>query len=93
MVVKEAAHAAKEYLLDLLSEEQITNVGIEEVEFENGAQDWKITIGFSRPWDQKNAVLTALGDQSPARSYKVIRISDNDGQVKSVTDRLLPAPA
>ena len=93
MVVKEAAHAAKEYLLDLLSEEQITNVGIEEVEFENGVQDWKITIGFSRPWDQKNAVLTALGDQSPARSYKVVRISDNDGQVKSVKDRLLPAPA
>ena len=93
MGVKEAAHAAKEYLVDLLSEEQITNVGIEEVEFENRAQDWKITIGFSRPWDQKNAVLNALGDRHPARSYKVIRISDNDGQVKSVTDRLLPAPA
>ena len=35
MDVKEAARTAKKYLVDLLSEEQITNVGIEEVEFGN----------------------------------------------------------
>ena len=91
MDVKEAARTAKKYLVDLLSEEQITNVGIEEVEFENLAHDWRITIGFSRPWDHKNPLLTALGDQRPARSYKVICISDKDGHVKSVKDRVLPA--
>ena len=93
MDVKEAARAAKKYLVDLLSEEEITNVGIEEVEFEDAAHDWKITIGFSRPWDHRNALLTALDDQRSARTYKVICISDKNGQVKSVKDRVLPASA
>lgn len=91
MNVKEAARTAKKYLVDLLSDEEITHVGIEEVEFEDASQDWKITIGFTRPWDHKNALITALGDQRPARSYKVIRIDDDEGCVKSVKDRVLPA--
>ena len=55
------------------------------------SNDWKITIGFHRPWDHRNKLLTALGDQYPARSYKVVRIDDDDGRVISVTDRVLPA--
>ena len=93
MDVKEAAQTAKEYVMDLFSDEEITHVGLEEVEFENASQDWKITIGFTRPWDIKSPLLTALGDQRAARSYKVIRISDDDGEVRSVKDRVLPASA
>lgn len=90
MDVKQAAKEAKKYLLGLYSDEELTNVGLEEVEFENSTGSWKITIGFSRPWDHKSALLTALGDQRPARSYKVVRI-DDDGDVISVIDRVLPA--
>jgi len=93
MEMKQAARIAKKYLMDLLSDEEISNVGIEEVEFDESEQEWKITIGFSRPWDDKNAVLTALGEERPGRAYKVIRIDCHDGEVMSVRDRVLPASA
>ena len=35
MDVKQAAKKAKKYLLGLYSDEELTNVGLEEVEFEN----------------------------------------------------------
>ena len=91
MEVKEAAQMAKEYLIDLFAGEEITNVGLEEVEFDNMSNDWKITIGFSRPWDQNKGFITALGESRPARSYKVIRISDTGSHVVSLKDRLLTA--
>lgn len=91
MNVKEAAKTAKDYITDLLGDEAIEDVGFEEVHFDHESNNWKITIGFHRPWDHRNKLLTALGDQYPARSYKVVRIDNEDGQVISVTDRVLPA--
>ena len=92
MDVKKAARTAKDYLIDLFADEGITNVGLEEVEFDELSSTWKITLGFSRPWDQKNALVATLsGDGRPARSYKVVRINDDDGAVVSLTDRLLGA--
>ena len=91
MDVKEAALRAKEYLVDLFSSEQIVNVGLEEVEFDGISNSWKITIGFSRPWDQKNPLIAKLGERPHARSYKVIRIDDRNGRVESLTDRFLNA--
>ena len=88
---KEAARTAKNYIIDLFADEAIADVGFEEVYFDHESNDWKITIGFHRPWDHRNKLLTALGDQYPARSYKVVRIDDDDGRVISVTDRVLPA--
>ena len=91
MDVREAAHAAKEYLIDLFDGEGITHVGLEEVDFDEVTNEWKITIGFSRPWDHKNVLTQALGEGRPARSYKVVRINDESGAVISVKDRVLTA--
>ena len=91
MDVKEAVRTAKEYLSDLFEAEQIMNVGLEEVVFEDTSNSWRVTIGFSRPWDQKNSLATALGDIRPARSYKVLCINAGSGEVESLTDRLLKA--
>ena len=91
MDVRQAARTAKEYIIDLFDDEQVTNVGLEEVVFDDMSNNWKITIGFSRPWDQKNPLVIAVADPRSARSYKVIRIDDNDGHVVSLTDRVLPA--
>ena len=82
MEVKEAVRTAKAHVTELFADEEIMNVGLEEVEFKNG---WRITIGFSRPWDRK--ILNA-----PGRSYKVIFLNDKTGRVDSVTDRLLNDP-
>ena len=54
MNMKEAARTAKEYVADLYAGEEITDIGLEEVEFNDRLNDWVVTIGFSRPWDQKN---------------------------------------
>ena len=91
MDVKEAVQAAREYLVDLYEGEQVTNVGLEEVVFEDLSNNWKITIGFSRPWDHKNVLSVALGEGRPSRSYKVLSINDDSGKVESLTDRVLKA--
>ena len=89
MDVKEAARTAKDYLTDLFADESITNVGLEEIEFDEFDNVWKITVGSSRPWDQRNALVAIMGsDGRPIRSYKVVRINDDDGMVMSLTDRI-----
>ena len=92
MDVKEAVGKAKAHVMTLFGDEGIMHLGLEEVEFEDVSDAWKITLGFSRPWDQGNALTAALGDQRPSRSYKVVRIDDEDGGVISVTTRTVQVP-
>lgn len=90
MDVKEAVAAAKQYVAELFAQEGIINLGLEEVEFDDQAGEWRVTVGFSRPWDLVTglAVLaTPPGQINPRRSYKVVRISDATGAVISVKDR------
>ena len=91
MDVMEAVGKAKAHVMALFGDEGIMHLGLEEVEFEDASDAWKITLGFSRPWDQRNALAT-LADQRPSRSYKVIRVGDEDGGVISVTTRAVHAP-
>ena len=91
MEVKEAVKTAKGHIFELYETENISDLGLEEVELERFSGNWKITIGFYRPWDHRNKLITALGEEYPARSYKVVCINDKDGRVISVTDRVLPA--
>ena len=65
------------------------NLGLEEAEFERMSNTWKITVGFSRPWDRKNVLTAAIGDVRAERSYKVMRINSESGDVVSLKDRLL----
>ena len=88
MDAKEATQVAKEHIALLYSGEGITNVGLEELEFDDRADEWRVTVGFSRPWDHKN-LAGALASARPGRSYKVVRIDDLTGEVVSLKDRLL----
>ena len=89
MDVKEAVAIAKSYLAELYSAEQITDVGLEEVEYD--IDHWNVTLGFARPWE-RNALRTLARDPNVGRSYKVLRIDDASGRVESLKDRLM-APA
>lgn len=92
MDVKEAAHTAKSYLIDVFSDEGITDVGLEEVELNAPSNTWKITLGFSRPWNRnRNPLIGALPDAYAGRSYKVVSISNSSGRVISIKDRILDA--
>lgn len=88
MDAKEAVGAAKGYVAELFADETLSQVGLEEVVFDELSGDWKITIGFAPLWNQPRPLPTVLGTRS-ARSYKVVRLKDNDGQFVSLTDRLL----
>ena len=88
MEAKEAVRAAKAHIADLFADEAIENVGLEEVVFCDGdpSGEWRVTVGFSRLWNHKNPLIAALGDRRLGRSYKVVRVSDGDGRIASVTD-------
>ena len=92
MDVKEAVQAARTHISDLFDGEGITNIGLEEVEFDLREEAWKITIGFSRAWEQQGDLGARLGLKA-ARSYKVVHIDNDSGAVRSVRDRVLPAIA
>jgi hypothetical protein len=85
MDVKAAVQIAKSYVSDLFSEEQIRNVGLEEVEFDETSREWLVTVGFARSWDERSGLEKAM--IGVRRSYKVIRLSNVDGHVISVKDR------
>ncbi len=91
MDVKEAAKLAKDYVADLFAEEGIGNVGLEEIELKPGVDSrfWVVTVGFSRPWDHGGLATITLGQKGLRRSYKVLRIDDQNGNVESVKDRIL----
>ena len=65
----------------------MADLGLEEVVFEEVSGDWKVTVGFSRRWNQLSGLSAALAPGVRNRSYKVIRIRDRDGHVISLTDR------
>ena len=92
MDVKDAVAAAKSYLTNLYAGEDITDVGLEEVEFDESSDQWSVTLGFARPWDRSalNRALSPTG-RAAARAYKVLRIDDETGEVKSLKDRILTA--
>lgn len=87
MDAKKAVRRAKEYIVDLFSDEELFNLGLEEVDFDGVT--WKITIGFSRSWDRRGPLVTALAESRPERSYKILRIIDETGKVESLKDRTL----
>ena len=89
MDVKEAARSAKAYIIDLFADEQIQHVGLEDVKFDDQANVWNITIGFSRPWNR--STLGPVIPDPTHRSYKIVRINDEDGAVMSVAHRVLTA--
>jgi len=74
----QAIAAAKKYIGEVYADEQLTDLGLEEVEHLSPGS-WNITVAFSRPWStprtRAQEVLENLGAVSPLkRSYKVITL-------------------
>lgn len=86
MEVKEAVKMAKEHIRELYEGEKITNLGLEEVELASDV--WSIAVGFSRPWDSIPRDFVGNLQGPRARSYKIVKIRDIDGQILSVCEPL-----
>lgn len=89
MEVQEAIRLAKDYVTNVFQDEDPTNVGLEEVEFDETDQIWNVTIGFSRPWNSTKSLLANISGEAPPkkRAYKVVRIRDNDGKMVAIKRR------
>ena len=88
MDAKAAIVTAKQHFSDMYSGENVTNVGLEEVRFDEQNSDWLITLGFSWTWDQMPSIASVTGRSiNTTRFYKVVRIKNFDGELVSVTNR------
>lgn len=87
MDVKEAVALARQYLQDVFSEENIVDLGLEEVEYDDAQRLWSITLGFSRPWNySEGAVAAALGVPKK-REYKIVKIDNKDKKAIAIKNR------
>lgn len=87
MEVKQVVAMAIDHIRELFEHEALSNLGLEEVDFDDRINEWVVTVGFSRPWDYpKNNALAELGVKpaQPKRSFKVVRVSDDLEKVMSV---------
>ena len=88
MKVKEVVKSAIEHVNDLFNEENISNVGLEEVEFNSEIGEWKVTVGFSRPWDYPQGALAVMaGNSGVKRTYKIVIVNEENGEVISIKNR------
>jgi hypothetical protein len=87
MEIKEAAQRAKKQIAELFTEEGVKHIGLEEIQYDSAGGAWRVTVGFSRPWDQHP--LTELMDsgRKRGRDMKVVTLSDTDGSILSVKNR------
>ena len=94
MDVKEAVATAKKHVAEVFEGEDLADVGLEEVVFDDEEDVWKVTVGFNRPWDRLKGLADVMSAASAGeipewkrRSFKVVRIEDRTGRVVSLTHR------
>lgn len=91
MEAREAVRVAKRYVADIFSDETISEIGLDEIEFSEGANQWRITIGFRRPFSPhpqetpawRPKLLTEHNYVSE-RWYRIVTIDDLSGEVLSM---------
>ncbi len=91
MRAKDAVRAAKKYIVDLFQDEEVRDIGLEELEYRDGLPEvWEVTIGFRRVWKKPDAESSSMVDLlsrgTSARTYKTVRIRD-DGKVLALKHR------
>lgn len=66
--------------------EAITNIGLEEIQFDDYAETRLITIGFLREWPdpENNGGLPPFAYRH-GRTFKLVTIADHDGETLSMT--------
>lgn len=91
MNVTEAVKSAKAYVLELFADENLKNLGLEEVVFDDESNCWQVTVGFSRLWEYSGVPTFGESLGAPKelgrREYKIVKIGVDDGEVKSLEIR------
>lgn len=95
MDAKDAVRLAIDHVRTLFEHEEISNLGLEEIDFDTIAEEWTVTVGFSRPWDYPKNALAVLSGQGgrPHRSFKSVKIHDPSGRVIAIKNHPIQEPS
>lgn len=93
--VKSAVKAAREHAKNLFEEGQLSNLLLEEVEFDDSKQTWLVTLGYDstsvikREATQKtyNFLNRVEKEVEQQREYKIFHIKADDGELISMKIR------
>ncbi|HVJ56220.1 MAG TPA: hypothetical protein VM574_00140 [Terrimicrobiaceae bacterium] len=90
MEVTDAIKIAKDYIALIYKDEGAFNIGLEEVELDE--KQWRVTVGFSRRWDRPprspfGIAIEGEDHRATARTYKVVEIDNETGEVLGVSNR------
>ncbi len=87
MEVKQAVAAAKLFLVEVMGDEPIDPPTLEEVWLEDKKTLWRVTLGVRRKLPPESAAGRLGLSQLP--DYKTVTISNRDGKLVSIRNRLL----
>ena len=90
MDIKEAVKTAKQHVVELFDGEGIYYVGLEEIKFEPNSHEWLVTVGFERRWDKAPGAISAMLEPTRKRTYKLVHIDDENGEILALRDGFLP---
>ena len=86
----EAAQMAKECIISLFDDENIRDIGFEELKFDSDSRIWAITVGFAHEWQYGGSQKYPFDDAGNfSRSYKTVHIHDETRRIKEIKDRFL----
>ena len=86
--VKKAVCLAFNHFGELYPDESFSGILLEEVEYPDDGNIWKVTIGFDRELPTP-ADIQAISGQNYKREYRVFTIDADDGEIKSMKTREL----
>ena len=91
MDVKQAIAKARSFITEIFSEEKISELRLEEVEFDKQEDVWLITFGLLRPSlrTRLGQIDEIMGTAPLKRTYKVVRVPGDENDLPSVKIREL----
>lgn len=91
MDVKEAVAKAKTYLSAVFEGENVSEIRLEEVQYDSSDHTWLVILGLMRPnYPREPGALAATMEFAPfKRTYKVVRIPESDREMPSIKIREL----
>jgi hypothetical protein len=96
--VTNAVKLARQYANDFYQDEKIKNLGLEEVLFDEEANEWRITLGYDsyrvkttetapNPYSAISTFAPSNIEKETLREYKTFRIGAEDGVFKGMLIR------
>lgn len=85
--VKDAVSSAMGFVREIDQGERLRDLLLEEVEMDEGHDQWLVTIGFSLPKEESTAIISPATSRKIERNYKVVAVDAYSGAPLSMKIR------